>query len=117
MAKKSKKAPKASIAAREPNPYSGAYAARLERQVSQELSGPRQASIRRKRQAPQRREMNRYVLRPTGSSTACASSKSASPDRVIGPGRGLVPCDWQKRAADLSAAAGHRYDGSRRREC
>jgi len=51
MAKKIKKAPQSSIASQEPNPFAAAYATRLARQVSQELSTPRQPSNPRKKKA------------------------------------------------------------------
>ena len=48
MAKKTKKAPQTIIRSQESNPFAPAYAARLARQVTQELSSARQASVVRK---------------------------------------------------------------------
>jgi hypothetical protein len=47
MAKKIKKAPQTSR--QEPNPIAALYAARLDRQVTQELTSARQASMQRKK--------------------------------------------------------------------
>ena len=52
MAKKTKKAPKTIMTSQEPNPFAPAYAARLARQVTQELTSTRQASMQRKKKAP-----------------------------------------------------------------
>ena len=49
MAKKIKKAARNVVTVHEPNPFAGAYAARLERQVAQELTSARQATIQRKK--------------------------------------------------------------------
>jgi hypothetical protein len=49
MAKKPKKLQQIAVTAQPPNPFVAAYAARLARQVSQELAAPRQKSIPRKK--------------------------------------------------------------------
>jgi hypothetical protein len=49
MAKKTKKAPQIIITSQDPNPFAPAYAVRLARQVTQELSSARHASAVRKK--------------------------------------------------------------------
>ena len=49
MAKKTKKAPQTIVTSQEPKPFAPAYAARLARQVTQELSSARQVSMPRKK--------------------------------------------------------------------
>jgi hypothetical protein len=51
MAKKTKKAPRTIMTSQEPNPFAPAYAARLARQVTQELTSARQTSMLRKKKA------------------------------------------------------------------
>jgi hypothetical protein len=49
MAKKVKKLPQSRIAPPKSNPFAAAYAARLAREVGQELASPRQARTQRKK--------------------------------------------------------------------
>ena len=49
MAKNTKKAPQTIMTSQEPNPFAPAYAARLARQVTQELTSSRQVSMLRKK--------------------------------------------------------------------
>ena len=51
MTKKIKKAMRATMTSQEPNPFALAYAARFARQVTQELSSARQASMLRKKRS------------------------------------------------------------------
>ena len=49
MTKKTKQASRTTMTSQKPNPFAPAYAARLARKVTQELSSARQASMLRKK--------------------------------------------------------------------